>query len=162
MKTTHPADARHAEASLVASELRYRRLFETAKDGILILDAETGMVVDVNPFLIKLLHWHGGQAFGGFFKIIVQNVHALGRAGSLTAAIFCGVAAFAAVTGIAGIARFATATAPFGASAFLAVLAILPVLAILTVLAILPVLAVLAILAVLTILRTPRSLGPVP
>ncbi len=37
------------------SELRYRRLFEAAQDGILILDAETGMITDVNPFLIKLL-----------------------------------------------------------------------------------------------------------
>jgi two-component system, cell cycle sensor histidine kinase and response regulator CckA len=39
----------------VGSELRYRRLFESAKDGILILDAETGRVVDVNPFLVELL-----------------------------------------------------------------------------------------------------------
>ena len=38
-----------------ASELRYRRLFESAKDGILILDAETGMVVDANPFIVNLL-----------------------------------------------------------------------------------------------------------
>lgn len=37
------------------SELRYRRLFEAAQDGILLLDAETGAVTDVNPFLIKLL-----------------------------------------------------------------------------------------------------------
>ncbi len=37
------------------SELRYRRLFETAQDGILILDAETGLIEDVNPFLIKML-----------------------------------------------------------------------------------------------------------
>ncbi len=37
------------------SELRYRRLFEAAQDGILILDAETGMITDVNPFLIKML-----------------------------------------------------------------------------------------------------------
>ena len=37
------------------SELRYRRLFETAQDGILILDARTGMIDDVNPYLIKLL-----------------------------------------------------------------------------------------------------------
>jgi diguanylate cyclase (GGDEF)-like protein/PAS domain S-box-containing protein len=37
------------------SELRYRRLFEAAQDGILILDAETGMIADVNPFLIKML-----------------------------------------------------------------------------------------------------------
>ena len=40
---------------LKASELRYRRLFEAAQDGILILDAETGMITDVNPFLINLL-----------------------------------------------------------------------------------------------------------
>jgi len=40
---------------LQESELRYRRLFEAAQDGILILDAETGMIEDVNPFLIKML-----------------------------------------------------------------------------------------------------------
>jgi len=43
------------EFSLKVSELRYRRLFETAQDGILILDAETGMITDVNPFLINML-----------------------------------------------------------------------------------------------------------
>ena len=37
------------------SELRYRRLFEAAQDGILILDAETGMIEDVNPYLINML-----------------------------------------------------------------------------------------------------------
>ena len=40
---------------LSASEVRYRRLFESAKDGILILDAESGKIVDVNPFLTELL-----------------------------------------------------------------------------------------------------------
>jgi diguanylate cyclase (GGDEF)-like protein/PAS domain S-box-containing protein len=40
---------------LQTSELRYRRLFEAAQDGILILDAETGMIEDVNPYLIKML-----------------------------------------------------------------------------------------------------------
>ena len=40
---------------LNASEKRYRRLFESAKDGILILDYETGTIKDVNPFLIELL-----------------------------------------------------------------------------------------------------------
>jgi PAS domain S-box-containing protein len=43
------------EKALIASEIRYRRLFESAKDGILILDSETGMIIDVNPFLIELL-----------------------------------------------------------------------------------------------------------
>ena len=43
------------EGALQESEKRYRRLFESAKDGILILDANTGKVVDINPFLIQLL-----------------------------------------------------------------------------------------------------------
>jgi PAS domain S-box-containing protein len=38
-----------------SSEIRYRRLFEAARDGILILDAENGKIVDVNPFLMELL-----------------------------------------------------------------------------------------------------------
>ncbi|MEY2668895.1 MAG: hypothetical protein RJA59_1533, partial [Pseudomonadota bacterium] len=42
------------ERALEASETRYRRLFEAAKDGILILDAENGKIVDVNPFLLEL------------------------------------------------------------------------------------------------------------
>ncbi|MEY2586112.1 MAG: hypothetical protein QOD80_2138, partial [Verrucomicrobiota bacterium] len=48
-------ESRRTETAFAASELRYRRLFETAKDGILILDAATGMVLDVNPFLITTL-----------------------------------------------------------------------------------------------------------
>ena len=43
------------ELSQKDSEIRYRRLFEAAQDGILILDAETGMITDVNPFLINML-----------------------------------------------------------------------------------------------------------
>jgi PAS domain S-box-containing protein len=67
-----------AEA-LLASEVRYRRLFEAAQDGILILDAETGIVVDVNPFLVKLLGFPREAFLGkevwelGFFKDIVAN-----------------------------------------------------------------------------------------
>jgi PAS domain S-box-containing protein len=40
---------------LSESEIRYRRLFETAHDGILILDSETGQITDVNPYLENLL-----------------------------------------------------------------------------------------------------------
>jgi diguanylate cyclase (GGDEF)-like protein/PAS domain S-box-containing protein len=40
---------------ITTSELRYRRLFEAAQDGILILDAKTGAITDVNPYLIKML-----------------------------------------------------------------------------------------------------------
>src|SRR5512140_1543048 len=41
-------------ADLTASELRYRRLFEAAHDGILLVDPETRKIIDVNPFLVKL------------------------------------------------------------------------------------------------------------
>ena len=56
------------------SELRYRRLFETAQDGILILDAETAGVTDINPFLIKMLGYSKEELIGkklwelGLFK----------------------------------------------------------------------------------------------
>jgi two-component system cell cycle sensor histidine kinase/response regulator CckA len=46
-----------AVEALSASEARYRRLFETAQDGILILDAHSGMIIDVNPFLVNLLDY---------------------------------------------------------------------------------------------------------
>jgi PAS domain S-box-containing protein len=64
---------------LSASEVRYRRLFEAARDGILVLDAETGMVVDVNPFLVELLGFSREAFLGkkiwelGFLKDIVAN-----------------------------------------------------------------------------------------
>jgi len=70
---------RLTQTALGASEVRYRRLFETAKDGILILNAETGMVVDVNPFLITTLGFSHEQFLSkaiwelGFFKDIWEN-----------------------------------------------------------------------------------------
>ncbi len=79
MKAAQEADSNDAKQALEASELRYRRLFETAKDGILILDAETGMVVDVNPFLIHLLGYSHEQFVGkavwelGFFRDVLAN-----------------------------------------------------------------------------------------
>jgi len=42
-------------AALTASELMFRRLFESAQDGILIMDAENGNIIDVNPYLLQLL-----------------------------------------------------------------------------------------------------------
>ena len=50
--------------ALIASEVRYRRLFETAKDGILLLDAETGQIADVNPFLQELLGYSHTELLG--------------------------------------------------------------------------------------------------
>ena len=52
--TARKADLEDAQ-NIKTSELRYRRLFEAAQDGILLLDAETGMITDVNPFLIDML-----------------------------------------------------------------------------------------------------------
>jgi PAS domain S-box-containing protein len=68
-----------AEETLRDSETRYRRLFETAQDGILLLDAETGMIVDVNPFLIEMLGYSHEQFVGkaiwdiGLFKDVASN-----------------------------------------------------------------------------------------
>jgi two-component system, sensor histidine kinase and response regulator len=44
-----------SKEALEISETRYRRLFETAQDGILIIDALTEQITDVNPFLIEML-----------------------------------------------------------------------------------------------------------
>jgi PAS domain S-box-containing protein len=72
-------ERKREENLLVASETSYRRLFESAKDGILILDAESGMIKDVNPFLITLLGFSKEQFLEktiweiGFFKDIVAN-----------------------------------------------------------------------------------------
>ena len=44
-----------ATAKQIASDLRYRRLFESARDGMLILDGATGRVVDANPVLTTLV-----------------------------------------------------------------------------------------------------------
>ncbi|MDX6385391.1 MAG: hypothetical protein QOK48_2964 [Blastocatellia bacterium] len=63
---------RSAEAHR-ASELRYRRLFESAKDGILILDEATGRIVDANPFILGSLGYSHEELCGkelweiGFF-----------------------------------------------------------------------------------------------
>jgi PAS domain S-box-containing protein len=57
-------DHQQTEEALKASEIRYRRLFEAAKDGILILDAETGRITDVNPFLKRLLGYSREEMLG--------------------------------------------------------------------------------------------------
>jgi two-component system cell cycle sensor histidine kinase/response regulator CckA len=60
---TERAETR-SEQAIQASELLYRRLFETAQDGILILDADTGQVVDANPFMKDLLGYSQEEFLG--------------------------------------------------------------------------------------------------
>ncbi len=75
---TEQAETR-SEQAIRASELSYRRLFEAARDGILILEADTGRISDVNPFLIEILGFSLGELVGtpiwelGPFKDIVCN-----------------------------------------------------------------------------------------
>jgi len=45
---------KRAEEALRRSELRYRRLFETSRNALLILDGDTGSVIDANPFVTEL------------------------------------------------------------------------------------------------------------
>jgi PAS domain S-box-containing protein len=85
-KRTHFVAIKHditektlAQVALQASELRYRRLFESAQDGILILDADSGHIVDVNPFLIEMLGYSREDFLDkelwqlGFFKDMVDS-----------------------------------------------------------------------------------------
>ena len=55
---------KNIEAELATSELRYRRLFETAQDGILLLDAKSAQITDVNPFLIQMLGYTKAEFLG--------------------------------------------------------------------------------------------------
>jgi len=67
------------QQALHASELSYRRLFEAAQDGILILDFYTGSITDANPFLCKLLGFSLSEMVGytvaglSPFKDMVSN-----------------------------------------------------------------------------------------
>ena len=67
------------EITLLASETHYRCLFEAAKEGILLLDANTGKITNVNPFLMKLLGFSKETFLEkaiweiGLFKDIVAN-----------------------------------------------------------------------------------------
>jgi PAS domain S-box-containing protein len=62
------------EEKLLYSEIRFRRLFESAKDGVLIIDVRHGHIVDVNPYLVNLLGYPYSEFIGkqlwelGFFK----------------------------------------------------------------------------------------------
>ncbi len=78
------ADGR-LDKAVRASELSYRRLFEAARDGILILDVVTGRIDDVNPFLVELLGFSHEEMIGKTvgelspFKDIESNQRMLER-----------------------------------------------------------------------------------
>ena len=78
-------ERKRIEDALKASEIRYRRLFETAKDGILILDADTGRITDANPYLQELLGYSHAELLGkmlweiGPFKDIAASRGAFRR-----------------------------------------------------------------------------------
>lgn len=77
------SDRKRREAALLGSEIRYRRLFEAAHDGILIVDAKTAKIVDVNRFLLDLLrfpreHFIGKELWElGVFRDKVENREAM-------------------------------------------------------------------------------------
>jgi len=72
-------ERKQREQAIRASELKYRKLFETAQDGILILEADTGRINEVNPFLLKMLGFSHEEVVGRFiwelspFDDIVSN-----------------------------------------------------------------------------------------
>ncbi|MEO5858187.1 MAG: PAS domain S-box protein, partial [Pyrinomonadaceae bacterium] len=91
-KKDPPAHETQVERSLRASEIRCRRLFESALDGILVLDAKTFEITDVNPCLRYLLgyprkHFIGKMLWDiGFFddqKASKAAFRALRKSGTL-------------------------------------------------------------------------------
>ncbi len=57
-------ERRALEEALKISEVRYRRLFEEAREGILLLDAGTGKITDANPFLTEMLGYSHEELLG--------------------------------------------------------------------------------------------------
>jgi PAS domain S-box-containing protein len=78
-KESHKPQQQTTEELLKKSELRYRRLFETAQDAILILDGATGQIMDANPFVQNLLGYSLNELIGkklweiSPFKNIAEN-----------------------------------------------------------------------------------------
>ena len=68
------SERKKQEHKLLLSEIRYRRLFETAHDGVLIVDISTGKIVDANPFMTLMLGYAKDELIGkelfeiGLFK----------------------------------------------------------------------------------------------
>ncbi|HEX6187600.1 MAG TPA: PAS domain-containing protein, partial [Pyrinomonadaceae bacterium] len=73
-ETKHVTRQQTVPEDLRGSGIRYRRLFEAARDGILILDADSRQVIDVNPFMAEFLGYSPDEFLGkelweiGLFK----------------------------------------------------------------------------------------------
>ena len=63
-QTNNINEPKLAQEGLRTSEIRYRRLFESARDGILILNAATLKITDVNPFMTELLDYSRDEFLG--------------------------------------------------------------------------------------------------
>jgi PAS domain S-box-containing protein len=55
---------RASQSAMLSSETRYRRLFEAARDGILMLDPATRKITDANPFMSELLGYRHEELLG--------------------------------------------------------------------------------------------------
>ena len=80
---TDITEARAAESVMKASEIRYRRLFESAKDGILILDGKTATITDANAYIAEMLGYSRDEFLGkelwqiGLFKDVEASKSAM-------------------------------------------------------------------------------------
>lgn len=64
MTNNEPKNDKDVLYRLAVSEIRYRKLFETAKDGILLIDPATEKIIDANPFLLKLIGYSLDEIVG--------------------------------------------------------------------------------------------------
>ncbi len=53
-----------------AAEIQYQRLFESAKDGIIVLESPSGIVVDVNPYILELSRYSKAEVLCKPFREI--------------------------------------------------------------------------------------------
>jgi PAS domain S-box-containing protein len=62
--TKDVADDLAFRVAIRQSEIRYRRLFEAAHDGVLILDSVSRKITDANPFMSQLLGYRHEELLG--------------------------------------------------------------------------------------------------
>lgn len=80
---TDVTEQKQIEDKFHVSENRYRRLFEAAKDGILIINITTRKITDANPFISELIGYSTAELIGkelweiGFFKDKKENKAAM-------------------------------------------------------------------------------------